>query len=336
VTACHIDFETKSAKNLPDCGLDNYITDSSTSVLLMAYCFEDEPVHIWEPHKEPFPKRVLDALYDENVLIWAYNAAFERNVFNYLLGHELSIRKFRDSMILARYMALPGSLDECGSVLGIDQSLRKMQNSDRLKDMFYLPAKEGGEETLFGISEPVFRTWETNPIEWQEFVLYCKQDVVAERAIKNRLKNFPLPDHEWEAWYLDQEINERGVMTDTELIEGGSYIASIVKTDLLQQIEKITQLDNPNSRDQLLEWLRTHKYPFHELGKSFVSRALLEKNDMDDEARIVLKLRQQSAKTSTTKLEAIRDKVSSDGRLRHCFSYLGASRTGRWSSGGGE
>lgn len=333
--SCHVDFETSSAKNLPDCGLDNYVTDSSTSVLLMAYCFEDELVQIWEPHKESFPKRVLDALYDKNVLIWAYNASFERNVFKYLLGHELNIRKFRDSMILARYVALPGSLDECGSVLGIDQSLRKMQNSDRLKNMFCLPAKEGGEETLFGISEPVFRTPFSDPVDWELFKDYCKQDVVAERAIKNRLKNFPLPDHEWEAWYLDQEINERGVMTDTELIEGGTYLADIVKTDLLAQIKKVTGLDNPNSVSQLLQWLRNENYPFHELGKPFVARALAEKNNMTDNCKLILKLRQQSGKTSASKLINMANQVSSDGRLRHQFGFYGA-RTGRWTSGGSE
>jgi len=331
-----IDFESASSVDLSVCGLDRYVTDKSTKILMMAYAFEDESVQIWEPHKEKFPDRVLKAFYDSEVTIFGWNVSFERQILAYCLGHELPYVKFKDSMVMARYMALPGSLDECGSVLGIDTSLRKMQNSDRLKDMFCLPAKEGGEETLFGISEDVFRTHETNPVEWQDFVSYCKQDVVAERAIKNRLKNFPLPEHEWEAWYLDQEINERGIAVDMELVEGGSYIAGIDKQRQLDKIQSITKLDNPNSRDKILQWLRDRGYPFHELGKAFVARALAEKNEMTDEAKDILLLRQKSAKTSSQKLINIANQVSNDGRLRFQYSFMGASRTGRFSSGSGE
>jgi DNA polymerase len=332
----HIDYETRSPLDLSIVGLDRYLSCPDTEIILMAYTFNDEPVDIWQPHKEVFPLKVAKAFNDNSVILRAWHAAFERNASDFLLGYSTFIRRWRDSMVLARYMALPGGLDECGEILKIPREFRKMENSNPLKDMFCLPTKPGGEETLFGISKPIYRDWNSNPVEWEQFVEYCKQDVVSERAIENRLKNFPVPDSEWEAWFLDQEINERGIMTDTVLVDGGSYIAQTIKDEYTKQLFDITKLENPNSRDQMLSWLRNRNYPFHELGKAFVARALAEKNDMTEEARLVLKIRQQSSKTSSQKLINIKEQLSSDGRLRFMFNFFGASRTGRWTSGGTE
>lgn len=337
MTTLHLDLESRSSLDLGVSGLDLYVNHPSTRLLMEAWAIDDNPVQLWEPHISPKqPSELREALEDPAIIKISWNASFEREFHRWVLDQDIPIRFWKDSMVMARYMALPGSLDECGNVLNISKEFRKMDNSNRLKDMFCLPAKEGGEETLFGISEPVFRDWNSNPVDWELFKKYCMQDVVAERAIKNRLKNFPLPEHEWEAWYLDQEINERGVMTDTRLIEGGSYISNIVKDDYTLTMEKVTGLENPNSRNQLLDWLRQRRYPFHELGKPFVARALAEKNDMTEEARQILKIRQQASKTSSSKLINIADQVSSDGRLRYQFNFLGASRTGRWTSGGSE
>lgn len=336
MTTLHLDLESRSALDLTVSGLDLYVNHPSTELLMEAWAIDDNPVQIWEPHISPKqPLELREALEDPAITKISWNASFEREFHKWVLDQDIPIRFWKDSMVMARYMALPGSLDECGNVLNISKEFRKMDNSNRLKDMFCLPVKEGGEETLFGISEPVFRDWNSNPVDWELFKKYCMQDVVAERAIKNRLKNFPLPDHEWEAWYLDQEINERGIAVDMELVKGGSYIADIVKAELLDKLQKLTGLDNPNSRDQLLGFLREHNYPFHELGKAFVSRALIEKSDMDGLAREILLLRQQSAKTSAQKLINIAGQVSNDGRLRHQFGFYGA-RTGRWTSGGQE
>ncbi len=219
-------------------------------------------------------------------------------------------------------------------MLNLPPEERKIKTD--LLDFFCLPAKQGGQETLFGPSEPVFRTAETHPIEWKEFVKYNRQDVVAEKAILKRLSPFPVPEDEWALFFLSEEINERGVLTDADLVAGGSFIAKTVKADLWEQLATITKLENPNSNSQILEWARKNGYPFHSLGKSFVSRALAGEGSLTDDCKKVLSIRQQSSKTGSNKLEMVAQQVGSDNRLRHMYNFYGASRTGRFSSGSGE
>lgn len=331
----HLDYETRSVKDIYECGLDVYSNHPSTEVILASYAFGDGPVTVYQPHKENFPKELNEAFLDPKIIIWAWNCAFERNISNWVLGYNIPIRRFKDTMVLARYMALPGSLHECGIALNLDKSVRKMDKSEELKNMFCIPVDSGGKETLFGISEPIFRDWNSNPKEWEEFVEYNRQDTVAERAIKNKLKSFPLPDNEWEMFFLDQEINDRGIALDSELVNGGSTLSTKIKEDYLKQLQDMTGVENPNSRDQILPWLQSKDYPFHELGKAFILRALTEEK-ISDECRKALELRSKSSKTSAQKLESIQQYMSKDNRLRNMYNFFGASRTGRWSSGSGE
>src|SRR5512133_1248456 len=141
---------------------------------------------------------------------------------------------------------------------------------------------------------------------------------------------FALPNSERQAWLLDQRINERGIFVDRALLNGAMKIAGRAKDDLYTEIKKITRVENPNSGPQMIAWLRLHKYPFSSLEKSWVARALGE--GVPDDVRRVLELRSEAAKTSDSKLQAIANIVSADGRVRHLFNYLGAARTGRWTS----
>lgn len=334
MTKLYTDFETASTADLFDVGLDRYLTHPDTRILMQAYAFDDGPVSLWQPHESEAPAELVEAIEDPDVIKSAWNSSFERNVYRWILGTEIPIRQWRDTMIRARYMALPGYLSECSKSLGLPVDEAKDQDGTRLKNLFCLPAKKGGVETLFGTSEPIFRDWTTDPEDWAKFCSYCKKDVVAERAIEK--KTFDLPQREWEAWFLDQEINDRGILTDTELVAGGSWIAEKVKGELLARLSDITSLENPNSRDQMLGWARERGYPFHSMGKAFVVRALAGEGTLTPECKESLTIRQQAAKTSATKLVNIANQVSSDGRLRYQFSYFGASRTGRWSSGSGE
>lgn len=336
MTKLRTDFETASNLDLSEVGLDRYVTDPSTRVLMQAYAFDDGPVSLWEPHKGPRPRDLREAEEDPNILISAWNSSFERNVYRWILGTEVPLERWRDTMVQARYMALPGYLSECSKVLGLPTDEAKDSDGTRLKNLFCLPAKPGGKETLFGTSEPIFRDWETDPEDWFKFCGYCRQDVVAERSIDTRMSPFALPESEWAMWRLDQEINDRGIGTDSALVHGGAYIAETVKNELLAELKEITKLENPNSRDQMLGWARARGYPFHVMGKAFVNRALSEEHDITPECKHALTIRQQAAKTSATKLVNIKNQVSSDGRLRYQFSFMGASRTGRWSSGSGE
>lgn len=334
MTTLHQDFESRSVLDIYEVGLDRYATDPTTEILMGAYAFDDGPVKLWLPHESDMPAELLEAVEDPHVIKTAWNSAFERAMYYWKLGIEVPITQWRDSMIRARYMALPGNLLDCSKALGLPVDEAKDADGTRLKNLFCMPAKAGGQETLFGISEPIFRDWTTDPVDWQLFCEYCRQDVVAERAIEK--KTFDLPEREWQAWFLDQEINDRGILTDTGLVAGGSWIAETVKGELLERLGSITGLENPNSRDQMLGWARERGYPFHTLGKAFVNRALAGEGSLTPECKEALAIRQQAAKTSATKLVSIANQVSSDGRLRHQFSYFGASRTGRWSSGSGE
>jgi len=303
---------------------------------LASYAFDDNPVNLWQPHLAELPKDLKEAFHDPSVLIYGWNVSFEKAITAWILGIDLPIQRFRDVMSMARYLSLPGSLAECGKVLGLSQDEKKMAEGKKLLRMFSLPSKLGGEETLFGISETVYKNWNSHPREWQMFCDYNRQDVIAERAIFNRMKNFQMPDFEQKVWELDQKINERGVAVDTDLVDGGSFIAKEVKDQYSKRLFEITKLENPNSVTQLLGWLTAQGYSFHSLGKPFIARALAGECQLTPEGKEVLEIRSQSSKTASTKLLKIKDQLSSDGRLRFQYSYYGASRTGRWSSGAGE
>lgn len=353
----HLDYESRSYLDINEVGLDRYVTDPSTQVILAAYAFGDGPVSLWEPHVSSMPKDLKDAFNDPSVTIWAWNSAFERAVTNWLLGIPVGIPRFRCAMAQARYLSLPGKLAECSKILGMADEgkfvskteevyfnkFKKLSKKDAktristyLINKFCMPVNMGGKETLFGITEPYYRDWDTDPDDWKLFGDYCKQDVVAERALLHRMKDFEMSESEWETYALDQKINDFGVNTDLPLVEGGSYVAESIKSELNKRLFEITKLENPNSVDQLLGWLEGQGYTFHGLGKPFVARALAGECDLTNESREVLTIRQQSSKTSASKLLGIKDQLSSDGRLRHQYSYYGASRTGRWSSGSGE
>ncbi len=300
---------------------------------MAAFAFDDEPVQLWQQHLSPMPKELEQAFYDPDVKIMAWHSPFERLITNFVLGIELPPNRFLDPNINARYISLPGYLDECGEILNLPQDKQKMAVGERLKKKFCFPAKPGGQETLFGISEPIYHDWDSDPEDWKLFCDYCKRDVEAEREIWNRMSSFRLRDEEWETFYLSEKINDRGIYVDLPLVQGAIQLSERIKKELTQQLFELTGLENPNSRDQMLEWCRKNGYPYHGLGKNFVNQALAGK-EINDACRKALEIRKQAAKTSDTKFEAILREVSSDGRLRQQYRFLGAARTGRWASGG--
>jgi DNA polymerase len=250
------------------------------------------------------------AFHNPDVKISCWNCSFERNITKWILGVDLPFNRFEDVMIQARYVSLPGSLGECGKALNLPSEFLKIDEGTELKNMFCFPAKEGGQDTLFGISQPLFRDSESNPKEWERFCDYCIHDVISERAISNKLKDFPLPEYEQKLFELDQEINERGVYVDSDLVSGGAYIAETVKGELLIRLAELTKLENPNSRDQMLEWVQKNGYTFHSLGKPFVMRALAGECPLTPECKEVLEIRQQSSKTSASKLVGIKNQLN--------------------------
>lgn len=328
-----LDFETCSTLDLKIHGLDNYARHASTQVLMLAYAVDNGEVHLWEPHMGPVPEGLRSSLISPLVTKVAWNVPFEQNIFRHRLDLDLPFWQWTDPQVRARMLSMPGKLGVVCKVLGLPEDLAKDQRGKLLKKIFCSPAKLGGEETLFGITETWFHDWHTKPKEWEQFKDYCRQDLVSLREIANRLEKFALPDIEVKGWLLDQKINERGLPVDMDLVRGTTTVAAEEKVRLRAELKALTQVENPNSNPQMLAWLQSKGYPFFSLAQPLVKRALAgEGGSLSPEGYRALLLRRQTAKTSDSKLETLADVIGSDGRLRHQYVFMGAGKTGRWAS----
>lgn len=328
----HLDFETRSELDLKICGLDNYVKHPSTRVLMLGYALNDDPVEVWEPHFGSMPAKLRGDLEDITVTKIAWNTPFEYNVFKYVLKMHLPLFMWDDPVNRALMLSMPKHLKDACEVLKLPPELAKNPEGKRLIKFFSMPAQIRKDDKLFGSSTSVFRDWMTNPEEWEKFKKYCIQDVVAEREIDKLLSKFPLPEKEFQTWLLDQEINERGLPVDLELVKGTNNVAEAEKERLRSELQEITGLENSNSVPQLLAWAQMEGYPFGSLAKHLVQRALAGEGNLTPTAKRALILRGQTAKTSDSKLDKIAEAVSSDGRLRNQYGFLGAAKTGRWAS----
>jgi DNA polymerase len=335
ITRFGMDYETKSEADLEVVGLANYLAHPTTKILMAAFAEGDHKPKLWEPHRDPKPPAELtEALEDPFVLVSAWNVPFEKGVSRLKLGIDKPAPEWRDTMVKARYLSLPGKLSAAGKILGLSEDEAKDKEGDRLIQKFCSPAVLAQEGGLFGSTEAAFRDWSTDPEDWFKFGEYCKQDVVAERTIDKKCDKFPVPDHEWEAWCMDVEINETGWPVDMTLVRGAREIIVRDMERLTRRLVEITGLDNPNSVGQMLPWLRGQNYVFSSLNKTFVARALGGECPLTPEAIEALTIRKQTAKSSVKKYGVISDLVSPDGRLRNQYTFYGASRTGRWAAHG--
>lgn len=330
MTKLFLDFETASVLDVREVGVHNYATHGSTRPLMLGWAFDDDEASLWEPHTGPMPAEVQKALQsDVNLLAW--NVPFERAIFHRCLQLWLDYPRWTDIMIWSRHLSLPGSLEKAGPAIGLPQNLVKNKDGKRLINKFSQPFHKGGEETLFGISEPRFHNWEDEPADWKLFGDYCKQDVVTEREIFKIVSNIPLPESERRGWILDQKINDRGLPVNRKFVQNALTLSLKSKEQLTKKLKEMTGLANPNSRDQFLGWATGQKYPFLSLGKNFVKAALADDSPITPELRTALKIRQEASKTSYTKFETILNFLSSDDRLRDQYAYMGGARTGRWA-----
>lgn len=322
----HCDFETASRVNLKKRGLDNYAKDPSTRILMMAWCINDALPQMWFPHESEFPEHLEQMIRRPEITKSAYNAEFERTIFREVLKIDTGIEAWEDPMINARYASIAGNLGFVGKVLGIDEDKAKLATGKKLIKLFCEPNKKGE-----------FNDRNSHPTEWAEFVDYCKRDVLAEREIGRKLKAFALPPMELQAWYLDQEINERGIPVDMTFVRNAARIVAQERDTLTKEFIKLTGLENPNSVKQLLQWLKDHGYPYGSLGAKWVKKGLgndgvgFDNVGISAAGRRGLELRQLLAKASTAKLEALLNFVSADGMLRRQYVFMGAARTARWS-----
>ena len=326
-----IDLETASDIDLGKSGVYRYAESDSFRILLFGYSVDDGPVHVVDiACGETIPLEIIKALVDDSVVKWGYNSSFERvclsywlrrNYQQYFSGDYLSPSSWKCSMILAAYNGLPLGLEKVGAVLGLEQ--QKLKEGKDLIRYFCNPCKptkmNGG------------RTWnlpEHAPEKWALFKKYNQRDVEVEMQIQDRLQNYPVPDFVWDEYHLDQEINDRGIMIDRELVEQAIRIDEISNTDLTAQMQELTDLENPNSVAQLKGFLVGKGIEAESLGKKDVAEMI---KTAPPELAQVLGLRLQLAKSSVKKYQAMQNAACSDDRCRGMFQFYGASRSGRWA-----
>lgn len=335
-----IDLETFSDVDLNKSGVYRYTESPAFEILLFGFARDDDPVTVLDlTAGDTVPKDVLDALTDETVTKWAFNASFERICLSaYLRKYyperfvtysipEDSVRNYLDpaswrcSMIWSAYLGLPLSLKGVGEALDLEE--QKMAEGKELLRYFCTPCKPRKANSGRTRNLP-----SDAPDKWEVFKKYNRRDVEVEMSIKKHLRNFPVPESVWEEYHIDQEINDRGILVDLEMAEQAIAIDSRSRASLTEKLKKLTGLSNPNSVVQMKDWLSAHGLKTDTLGKKAVA-SLLE--TAPDDLKEVLKLRQQIAKSSVKKYQAMQNAACRDHRARGMFQFYGANRSGRFS-----
>ena len=328
-----IDIETYSSAPLPRCGVYRYCDAPDFEILLFSYAFDDAPVETVDlACGETLPKEVLLALEDPNVLKVAYNAQFERVCLSKYLGHWLDPHQWRCTMVMAASLTLPGRLADVAVALGTTE--KKMEEGKELIRYFSSPCKPtkaNGGRTRNRPSDA--------PEKWAVYKQYNAQDVETERAIRKALEKYPLPEQEWAYYALDQQINDRGVRVDKQLVKNAIAADAVFAQAAYQRAKELTGLENPGSVMQLHGWLRERGVQLSTLLKKEVQRKLAEMDEdaqpdaqADEAAREMLRLRLEMSRSSIKKYEAMARCVCKDGRIHGMFRFYGASRTGRFAS----
>jgi DNA polymerase len=321
-----IDIETYSDVQLPKTGVYRYCESPNFEILLFAYSIDSQPVQVIDlACGETIPTEIITALEDDTVIKWAFNAAFERICLSRFLGYPtgtyLDPKSWRCSMIWAATMGLPLSLEGVGAVLGLEK--QKLTEGKDLIKYFCQPCaatKSNGGRTR---NRPFHA-----PDKWKAFKKYNIRDVETEMGIQHKLRKFPVPDEVWDEYHIDQEINDRGVRLDMELVHQAIAMDTRSREELTAAMKNMTALENPNSVQQMKQWLSDNGVETESLDKKAVAELLKE---APAKLADVLTLRQQLAKSSVRKYQAMEKTVCSDGRTRGMFQFYGANRTGRFS-----
>ena len=333
-----IDIETRSDKDISKCGVYAYTDTPYFEILLFAYSVDGQPVQVVDTaNGEKIPKNILSTLTDEKVIKRAFNVNFERvclsrylqknypqyfqsySISDDTVGNYLNPEGWQCTMIHSRTLGLPSSLAEVGTVIGIEQ--QKMTEGKALIKFFCVPY-----DTIDGV--PQFHNPKDYPEKWEIFKAYNKRDVEAELEIDRKLSRFPVPDFIWQEFYLDQEINDRGILVDMQLADKAISLDAEAKEELTVEMKRLTGVENPNSVYQLLDWLETQGYKSDSLGKTQVQELI---KTAKEPVKSVLQMRLQLSKSSVKKYTAMKNTACSDNRARGMFSFYGASRTGRWA-----
>lgn len=335
-----IDLETYSDVDIKKGGVYRYSESENFEILLFAVSINNGPVTVYDlASGDTLPDDILDALTNDNIIKWAFNASFERiclsnwlrknypeRFVSYSIPEDtvrnyLNPESWRCSMVWSAYMGLPLSLEGAGAVLGLkDQKMKEGKDLIRYFCVPCKPTKTNGGRTR--------NLPEHAPDKWATFKAYNVRDVEVELAIKERLAKFPVPDFVWDEYHIDQGINDRGIGIDMDVVTNAIAFDDRSKGEISDQMKEMTDLDNPNSVAQMKAWLLDQGLETDTLGKKAVAEMI--KTAPDDLAQ-VLSLRQQLAKSSVKKYQAMENAVCKDGRARGMFMFYGANRTGRWA-----
>lgn len=335
-----IDLETFSDVDLKKCGVYKYASSPNFEILLFGVSVDGGEVTVYDlASGDTVPEEIIRALSDDSVIKWAYNASFERvclsvwlrrNYPQYFSSYSIeedTVRNYLDpsswrcSLVWGAYMGLPLSLEGIGKVLKLEN--QKMAEGKALIRYFCVPCKptkaNGGRTRNLP---------EHDPVKWSTFIAYNKRDVETEMAIQQKLSKFPAPDFLWAEYHLDQEINDRGIQLDMVLVDQAIAIDERSREELSAKMRQLTALENPNSVQQMKEWLTKHGLEVDSLDKKAVKELL---KTAPPELAEVLELRRQLAKSSVKKYQATQNAVCADGRARGMFQFYGANRSGRWA-----
>ena len=317
-----IDLETYSSVDLGKSGVYKYAESEDFEILLFAYSINDEEVKVMDlASGEIIPEEILSALSDENIEKWAFNANFERVCLSRFLGKRLKPQGWYCTMIWSAYLGLPLSLEKVGEVLRLDK--QKMNEGKALIRYFSIPCKPTKTNGMRTRNLP-----HHDLEKWSTFKEYNKRDVETEMEIKKKLSAFPMPQSEWENYWVDQNINDRGILIDEVLVDSAIKFDEILRDENMDRAIELTGLENPNSPLQLKEWLNRKGLEIDSLAKKDVESAL---KNAEGDIKEVLELRQELSKSSVRKYDAMKNVKGKDNRARGLIQFYGANRTGRYS-----
>ena len=316
----NIDIESFSSVDLSKCGVYRYASSPDFDILLFGYSVDGGDVHVVDLCQgEEIPADIVAALSDDSVIKWSYNNNFERVCLSNYFGTWFEPENWRCTMVWAAYLGLPRSLEDVGAVLGLEK--QKLSEGKELIRYFCVPCKQTKANGGRTRNLP-----EHDREKWERFKAYNLRDVEAE--MQQRLAKFPVPDFVWEEYRQDQEINDRGIGVDMDMVRNAIAIDGRSKAELSAAMKELTGLENPNSVQQMKQWLSENGVETDSLDKKAVAELM---KDAEEPLRKVLALRQQLAKSSVKKYQAMENAVCADSRAHGMFAFYGANRTGRFS-----
>ncbi|MCX7749193.1 MAG: DNA polymerase [Clostridia bacterium] len=317
-----IDIETHSSADLGKSGVYRYSEAHDFEILLFAYSVDDGEIQVVDlANGEQIPEEIISAIFDSSVVKWAFNALFERICLSRHFGKLLPPDSFRCTMVWSAYMGLPLSLEGVGAVMGLEK--QKLKEGKELIRYFSVPCKptkaNGGRTRNLPCHAPE---------KWSQFKEYNIRDVEVEKSVKEKLGRFPVPEEEWSNYILDQQINDRGIRLDMTFVKQAIRCDEQFRKTHIEKARNLTGLENPNSTQQLKEWLSDNGLTVDSLSKASVNDLL---EDADGEIEEALQLRRELAKSSVKKYTAMEMAVCKDGRAHGLLQFYGANRTGRYA-----